>query len=55
MRKLLLLWIAGFGLMTGATAQAEARAFYGIGGSLMSFDDGFDEVEPKNAYFRLGA
>lgn len=54
MYKIIAIWIALFGLLIGGQAQAQVGAFYGIGGALMNFDDGFDEVEPKNVFFRLG-
>lgn len=47
--------VTGGTLMLIAGQAQAVGAFYGIGGSLMSFDDGFDTVDPKNVFFRLGA
>ncbi len=54
MYKVLLPWIVAIALIFGGSASAQVGPCYGIGGALMSFDDSVDEVEPKNAFFRLG-
>ncbi|MCH8177917.1 MAG: porin family protein [Proteobacteria bacterium] len=37
-----------------ATAQEGPRTYWTLGGALMTFDDGFDSVEPINVFGRLG-
>ncbi|HUV20602.1 MAG TPA: outer membrane beta-barrel protein [Gammaproteobacteria bacterium] len=37
-----------------ASAQEEPHAYWALGGSLLTFDDGFDSIEPKQVFGRLG-
>jgi hypothetical protein len=37
-----------------ASAQDEPHAYWSLGGSLLTFDDGFDSIEPKQVFGRLG-
>lgn len=37
-----------------ATAQEEPHAYWSLGGSLLTFDDGFDSINPKQLFGRLG-
>jgi hypothetical protein len=37
-----------------ASAQEEPHAYWVLGGSLLTFDDGFDSIKPKQLFGRLG-
>ena len=41
-------------LSFSATAQEETHAYWTIGGGLLTFDDGFDSIEPIQVFGRLG-
>ncbi|MCP4979652.1 MAG: porin family protein [Gammaproteobacteria bacterium] len=41
-------------LSVSAQLRASEGAYGGLGGGLLTFDDGFDEVEPKQLFGRLG-
>ena len=37
-----------------ASAQEKPHAYWALGGSLLTFDDGFDSIKPKQLIGRLG-
>lgn len=37
-----------------AVAQEAPRAYWTLGGGLLTFDDGFDSIKPKQLFGRLG-
>lgn len=41
-------------ILVGWIGQAQANGYWGVGGSLINFDDGADEIDPKNGLLRLG-
>ena len=54
MKKKLISAIFLLMVSVSAYAQDGPRAYWAGGGSLMTFDDGFDEVKPINIFGRIG-